>query len=187
VTTVDDILKEGITEVIVTTVSKDGVPNAAPMGIVRKGNMYFIRMYSDTATFRNVSDTGFLAANFISDPRVYVISAFQDLPPGYFRFEENRVPPRLKDAAGWIIFKCQVKDVVSLEPVSVKVARCTLPAFNRAFAAVIEATIVGTRLRFYRGSEGIDKIRECEALVRKCGSPEDIEAIKKLKQILEIF
>ena len=186
-TAVEDILKDGITEAIVTTVSKDGVPNAAPMGIVRKGDTYFIRMYSETTTFRNISDTGYLSANFISDPRIYVISAFQELTPEYFQFEQNMVSPRLKDAAGWAYFKCQVKDVVSLEPVSVKIAKCSLPVFSRAFAAVIEATIVGTRLRFYKGNEGVNKIHECEAIVRKCGGPADIEAIRKLKQILDII
>jgi uncharacterized protein len=184
---VDDIIKEGITEAIVTTVSKSGIPNAAPMGIVRKGGKYLIRMYTDTATFRNVSDTGYLVANFIADPRVYVISAFQDLPPEYFQFEEGMVPPRLREAAGWAYFKCQVKDVVNMEPVSVKVAKCTLPVFNRAFGAVIEATIVGTRLRFYKGNAGINKIHEYEDIVKKCGSPADIEAMRKLKDILDII
>ncbi len=184
---IEDIIKEGISEVIVTTVSKSGVPNAAPMGIVRKDNAYVIRMYSDTTTFRNVSDTGFLVANFITDPRIYVISAFQDLSPEYFRFEDGMVPPRLKDAAGWAYFKCQVRDVVSLEPITAKTAKCTLPVFSRAFAAVIEATIVGTRLKFYKNNEGIRKIHEHEAVVKKCGGPADIEAIKKLKEILNIF
>jgi hypothetical protein len=184
---VDDIIKEGITEAIVTTVSKSGVPNAAPMGIVRKGERFIIRMYTDTTTFRNVSDTGYLVANFIADSRIYVISAFKDLAPEYFQFEEGMVPPRLKDAAGWAYFRCQVKDVVILEPVSAKIARCSMPVFNRAFAAVVEATIVGTRLRFYKGDEGVKKIHEYETVVKKCGSPADIEAMKKLKEILDIF
>ena len=186
-TTVDDIIKEGITEAIVTTVSKSGVPNAAPMGIVRRGGRYFIRMYKDTATFRNSVDMGYLAANFTADARLYVISAFRDLPPEFFQFEEGMVPPRLKEAAGWAYFKCQADDVVSLEPINVKVAKCSQPVFNRAFAAVIEATIVGTRLRFYKGDEGIKKIHEYEAVVKKCGSPSDIEAMKILKGILNVF
>jgi hypothetical protein len=186
-TSVDDIIKEGITEAIVTTVSKSGVPNAAPMGIVRRGSRYFIRMYTDTVTFRNCVDTGYLVANFTADARIYVISAFRDLPPEFFQFEEGMVPPRLKEAAGWAYFKCQANDVVSLEPVNVKVARCSQPVFNRAFAAVVEAAIVGTRLRFYKGDEGIKKIHEYEAVVKKCGSPTDIEAMKILKETLNIF
>jgi hypothetical protein len=186
-TTVDDIIKDGITEAIVTTVSKSGVPNAAPMGIVRHGSRYFIRMYTDTVTFRNSSDTGYLVVNFTSDARIYVTSAFRDLSPVYFQFEEGMVPPRLKEAAGWAYFKCKANDVVHLEPIYAKVAKCTLPVFNRAFAAVVEATIVGTRLRFYKGDEGIKKIHEYEAVVKKCGSPTDIEAMKILKEILSIF
>jgi hypothetical protein len=184
---VDDIIKEGITEAIVTTVSKSGVPNAAPMGIVRKDGRYFIRMFKDTTTFRNATDIGYLAANFTADARIYVISAFKDLPPEYFQFEKGMVPPRLKEAAGWAYFRCRADDVVSLEPISAKIAKCTLPTFNRAFAVVIEATIVGTRLRFYKGDEGIKKIREHEVLVKKCGSPADVEAMKILKDILKIF
>jgi hypothetical protein len=186
-TTVDDIIKEGITEAVVTTMSKSGVPNAAPMGIVRSGSRYFIRMYADTVTFRNSVDTGYLVANFISDARIYVISAFKDLPPEFFQFEEGMVPPRLKEAAGWAYFKSKADDVVHLEPVHAKIAKCTQPVFNRAFAAVIEATIVGTRLRFYKGGEGIKKIHEYESIVKKCGSPADIEAMKILKEILNIF
>ena len=68
--TADEIFKDGSTEVIVTTVSKAGIPNAAPMGIVRKEGRYLIRMYTDTTTFKNVSDTGYLVANFTSDSRL---------------------------------------------------------------------------------------------------------------------
>jgi hypothetical protein len=185
--TVDDIIKEGITEAIVTTVSRDGVPNAAPMGIVRRDGKYFIRMFKDTTTFRNAADTGYLVANFTADARIYAISAFKDLSPDYFKFEEGMVPPRLKEAAGWAYFKCRPDDVVALEPLGAKAVKCMQPAFNRAFAAVIQATIVGTRLRLYKGDEGIKRIREYEVIVKKCGSPADIEAINILKEILNIF
>jgi uncharacterized protein len=184
---VDAIIKEGITEVVATTISKSGIPNAAPMGIVRKGDRYSIRMFSDTATFRNVSDTGYLVANFTGDARLYAISAFRDLSPEDFQFEEGMLPPRLKEAAGWAYFRCQVKDVVHLTPVIAKIARCTVPVYNRGFSAVVEATIVGTRLRFYKGDEGIKKIREYDEIVKKCGSPTDIEAMKKLKEILNVL
>ncbi len=181
---VDDIIKEGITEAIVTTVSKDGVPNAAPMGIVRQGSKYFIRMFPDTTTFRNVSDVGYLVANFIDDSRVYVLSAFRDLGPEYFQFEDGMVPPRLRDAAGWAYFRCKVEDAVILEAVSATIASCRAPTYSRGFGAVIEAAIVGTRLHFYKGDEGIKKIREYEAIVKKCGSPADMEAMRTLKDIL---
>lgn len=183
---IDDIFREGITEAIVTTASGAGIPNAAPMGIVRKDGRFFIRMFTDTATFKNVSDTGYLVANFTADPRIYATSAFEGLAPEAFRFEEGMVPPRLKDAAGWAYFKCQVTDVVALEPISLEIVRCTPPVFNRAFAAIVEAAIVGTRLRFYRGDEGRKKIEEYETIVKKCGGPEDIEAMRILKEILGI-
>lgn len=183
---VDDLITEGITEVVVTTISKDGVPNAAPMGIVRHGQQMLIRMFTDTRTFKNVSETGLLVANFTADPMAYVVSAFEDLPGEYFRFEKGMAPPMLKCAAGWILFKCNVTKVVELEPLNYKVERCSAPRFNRAFAAVIEATILGTRLRFYKGDEARKKMEEYETIVKKCGGPAELEAMKKLKAILKM-
>jgi len=184
---IDDIIRDGVTEVVVTTVSLNGVPNAAPMGIVRHGDRIFIRMYRDTTTFRNIAETGYMIANITTDASVFVISAFKELTPEYFQFEEGIIPPRLKEVSGYIFFKCQVDDVVLLEPVSYKVAKCSLPTFNRGFAAVLEATIVGTRLHLYKGDEGKKKIREFETVVKKCGSIRDIEAMKKLKEILGLI
>lgn len=156
------------------------------MGVVRRGSRYFIRVFSEATTFRNAEATGFLVANFIPDARVYVLSAFRDLPPEYFRFEEGMAPPRLRDACGWAFFRCHAGDVLGLEPVSATIAACLPPVFNRGFAAVLEAAIVGTRLHLYKGDEGLDKIREYEAVVRKCGSPADVEAMGMLKRILGI-
>ncbi len=155
--TADDIFKEGITEVIVTTVSKAGVPNAAPMGIVRQEGRYFIRMYSETTTFSNVSQTGYLAANLTADPMVYVVSAFRELTPEYFQFEEGMVAPSLKDAAGRAYFKCRVKDVVELEPVSVKVAVVYAACLQQRVRRSDRGHHRGHEATFLQGGRGQEK------------------------------
>lgn len=182
----DEIFKEGITEVIVTSMSASGVPNAAPMGVVRHGDRYFIRMFPNTTTLKNVEETGHLVANVTTDPMVYVISAFENLDAGYFVMEKDLAVPRIKGAAAWVYCKCTVSEYVALEPVSSAVIERTVPVFSRAFPAIIEATIVGTRLRFYKGNEGEKKIHEYESVVRKCGSPKELEAMKKLKETLNL-
>lgn len=182
----DEIFKEGITEVIVTSVSKSGEPNAAPMGVVRHGDRYFIRMFPNTTTLKNVEETGYLMANVTTDPLVYVISAFENLDSGYFVQENDLIVPRLNGAAAWVYCKCSVGEAVALEPIRSAVIERVVPCFSRAFPAVIEATIVGTRLRFYKGGEGEKKIHEYESIVRKCGSPKELEAMKKLKEILNL-
>src|SRR5512146_1981842 len=103
----DEILPQGITETIVTTLSKDGRPNAAPMGIVRQGDRLLIRMFPGSCTFTNVSETGHLVANIVTDPVVFVVSAFEDLDSSYFVLRGD-MPPVIRDAYAWVHFKADV-------------------------------------------------------------------------------
>jgi hypothetical protein len=181
---VGEIFKEGITEVIITSISRDGVPNAAPMGVVTHDGHYFIRMFPNTTTLKNVEETGHLVANVTTDPMLYVISAFDNLEAGYFSEEKDVSVPTIKNASAWVYCKCNVGEAVILEPIASKIIDLEVPRFSRAFPAIIEATIVGTRLRFYKGDVGEKKIHEYESIVRKCGGPRELEAIAKLKQLL---
>jgi hypothetical protein len=106
------------------------------------------------------------------------------LLPGYFSEEKDVAVPVIKNAAAWVYCKCSVGEAVRLEPVAAKVIERDVPRFSRAFPAIIEATIVGTRLRFYKGDTGEKKIHEYESIVRKCGGPRELEAIAKLKELL---
>jgi hypothetical protein len=181
---IDELFGEGITETIVTTISSDGIPNAAPMGVVRKDSRLFIRMFPGTRTLMNVKETGLITVNFVKDPEIFVISAFQDLGLSEFKLEEGFSVPHLKNAMAWVNFKCNAGAVVELEPLGIKIIERKVPAFSRAFASVIEATIVGTRLHLYKNNEGQKKILEYDAIVKKCGGPVEIAAMKKLKEIL---
>lgn len=178
----EEIFQEGITETIVTTLSGDGVPNAAPMGIVKRGESLFIRMYPGTHTFANVKETGHLVANIVTDPLIFVTTAFEDLERGFYVPQPN-LPPVIKDAYAWVYFKADIDGVVKLTQVRSEVVKTTVPRFSRGFASVIDATITGTRLHFL-GDEGRRRIHEDDVLVQKCGTPRDIEAMKKLKNIL---
>ena len=180
----DEIFPEGITETIVTTLSSDGIPNAAPMGIVKRGQNHHIAMYPGTRTYRNVEETGYLVANIITDPLIFVISAFEDLDPAYFKPNDNE-PPVIKDAAAWVQFKANIDGVVRLTPERSVIVKKTVPRFSRGFASVIDATITGTRLKLL-GDKGKQRIREDDIIVRKCGTQRDIEAMEKLKQILNL-
>jgi hypothetical protein len=179
---IDEILPEGITETIVTTLSADGRPNAAPMGVVRQGERLIIRMFPGSNTFRNVSETGNLVVNIVTDPVVFVVSAFEDLDSSYY-ITKGDMPPVIRDAYAWVHFKAEVDGTVRLTPLKSEILRCKVPSFSRGFAAVIDAAVTGTRLRFL-GDEGRKRIHEDAVLVEKCGTPRDIEAMGRLKQIL---
>jgi len=179
---VDEILPQGITETIATTLSPDGVPNAAPMGVVRQGERLFIRMFPGSQTFRNVSETGRLVACIVADPVVFVTSAFGDLEAGCF-VPQKDMPPLIKGSYAYVYFRAGVDGVVRLTPLKSEVLARKVPSYSRGFAAVIDAAVTGTRLHFL-GEDGKKRIREDAALAKKCGTPRDIEAMDKLLKIL---
>jgi hypothetical protein len=181
---VGEILLPGITETVATTLSADGKPNAAPMGIVRQDNSLFIRMFPGSQTFRNVSETGKLTINIIDDPVIFVLSAFGDLKNSYF-VPQPGMPPLIRGVYAWVYCEARVEGVVKLKPLNSEIVRRRVPCFSRGFAAVIDAAVTGTRLKFL-GEEGKKKIREDAVLVEKCGTPADKEAMRTLKEILGI-
>jgi hypothetical protein len=73
------LLKGGINEVIATTLF-----NAAPMGIhFREGNASMV-LFSGSNTAENIERDGWVVANFVQDPVLYVRTAFEDLPRNSF-------------------------------------------------------------------------------------------------------
>ena len=116
-------IHEGISEVIFTTISPDGIPNAAPMGLHRKGGRLFARIYN-SKTLENIMSKPVAAANIVDDPVLFVQSALSDAEPERFEYVEDF--PVLKDAMGWILFECKCKkgetiSVVELSPVKGKI------------------------------------------------------------------
>jgi hypothetical protein len=152
------------------------------MGLARQGDKLFIRMFPGSRTFANVAETGHLMANIVTDPLIFVVSAFEDLDDSYF-VPQGVMPPVIQDAYAWVYFKAEVDGTVRLTPVKSEILRCKVPSFSRGFAAVIDAAVAGTRLRFL-GDEGRKRIHEDAVLVEKCGTPRDIEAMERLKSIL---
>ena len=181
---IDEVLPPGITETIAVTLSADGVPNAAPMGVVRQAERLFIRMFPGSRTYRNVAETGRLVACIVADPVVFVASAFGDLEDDDF-VPQKDMPPLIKGSYAYVDCRAEMDGVVRLTPLKCEVLARKVPAYSRGFAAVIDAAVAGTRLRFL-GEEGKKRIREDAALARKCGTPRDIEAMNKLLKILDL-
>ena len=77
------LLGEGINEVIATTWG-----NAAPMGIIFRDGVYRMVLYRGSHTAMNIERWGWVVANIVHDPVLWVRTAFSDLPPSSFA-EEN--------------------------------------------------------------------------------------------------
>ena len=78
-------IHEGISEIILTTISPDGVPNAAPIGLHRKSGRLFARIYN-SKTLDNILSKPIAAANIVDDPVLFVQSALSNIEPERLKF-----------------------------------------------------------------------------------------------------
>ncbi|MCX9012959.1 MAG: DUF447 family protein [Candidatus Methanoperedens sp.] len=185
---IDDFgIHEGISEIILTTLSPDGIPNAAPMGLHRKGKRLFARIYN-SKTLDNILSKPAAAANITDDPVLFVQSALSDIEPERFEFVEGF--PILKDVPGWLIFDCACKrgeklSVVELSPVKGKIIEQKPKPVNRGFNAVIEAAIHATRYVSLKERKYLDCIEYYNTIVKKCGGAREKEAMRLLYELIE--
>ena len=186
-------IREGISETIVSTGIES--PNAAPIGIIVKGGKPFVRLFKGTHTWANVFKEKHLAANIVYDPLLFVRSTFFDLEPSEFYY----VPvcglrfPILKKASAWVVFECinikntdqaLVADLIPIEAGFNEANRKDLPAPNRGFNAVLEATVHATRYQLSGGEKYLEFIRHYETLASKCGGENEKKAMKLLYEVL---
>lgn len=177
------LLREGINEVIATT--RD---NAAPMGIICKGNRITLVVYRASHTAARIRETGWLVANFIFDPILYVKTAFEDLSPGSLVSEcvNGKIVQHLPDAEAWVVFDATVETetrhsiVVALSIVCEVIGQPLLHPVNRGFNSIIEATVHATRYMHSHDPALHTLIMHHMGLVKKCGGPRELEALDLL-------
>ena len=178
------IFEGKISEVIATT-ERDGVPNAAPLGIINE-NGYYVRIFK-SKTLENVKRTGKLAANITDNPVLFVSAALGDLEPRHFRRFWGL--PVLRAADVWVLFECRVLSEIQvfsefkLKPVALKIRRRSVRAVNRGRNAVFEAAVHATRLVLARGEEREELkklIDYYNRIVEKCGGAAEREAMRLL-------
>ncbi len=170
---------------IFTTISPEGIPNAAPIGLHRKGNRLFARIYS-SKTLENIISKPELAANIVDDPVLFVQASLSDVKPERFEFVEGF--PVLKNALGWLLFECRCKKgekvtVVELSPLRGKTITKKIQPVNRGFNAVIEASIHATRYVILK-EPNLDRIEYYNNIVKKCGGAREKEAMKLLYELI---
>jgi hypothetical protein len=179
-------IHEGISEVIFTTMSQGGLPNAAPIGLHRKNRRFFAKIYN-SRTLENILSKPLAAANIVDDPILFVQSALSDIEPEKFEIVDGF--PVLLQANAWILFDCHCKkgkktSVVELSPVNGKINIMKIKPVNRGFNAVIEATVHATRYVLLHEKKLLDQINYYNTIVKKCGSSRDKEAMRILSKML---
>jgi uncharacterized protein len=182
------LLREGINEIIATTKG-----NAAPIGIVVRNGKPGMVLFRGSHTSENVESGGWVVANFIFDPVLYVITAFDDLPPESFVEEKAGcyVVERLASCEAWAAFSVAIEKRTR----NVMVAGLTLQKevetgvflhpVNRGFNSVIEATVHGTRYKWSRKPELLFLIEHHAGIIGKCGGPKEKEALERLFEYID--
>ncbi len=181
---------DGISEIIVTTKSASGMPNAAPIGIITEINeegerKHFVKLYKGSQTLANVLETTMLAANVTDDAVIFVKTVFEHLSEVHFA--DFASMPVLTEANAWIVFKSVLieerSDYLHFQvlPRAVKINRKEVKAINRGLNAVIEAAILATRYDVTtdaREKKEMGKLMERYAeIVKKCGGRREKEAM----------
>jgi uncharacterized protein len=177
------LLRTGINEIIATT----GF-NAAPMGIIYRNGVARMVLFSGSHTAANVEKNGWLVANFVYNPVVYVKTAFEDLPHDVFSDEiiNGKKMERLNDADAWAAFTTTIDKktsealMVTLTLEKEIIEEVSLHPINRGFNSIIEATVHATRYKVNRDPELKEQIDYHAGIVRKCGGKQELEALDLL-------
>jgi len=177
------LLREGVNEVIATTFG-----NAAPMGIIVRDSEARMVVFRQTHTAGRIEEYGWVVANILFDPVLYVLTAFEDLPTlSFVDITVAGIPMQhLAGAEGYVAFRASVERrtterlMVRLEPLKEELITSEVHPVNRGFSSVIEATVHATRYLIYRDPELRVWINHHAAIVRKCGGPRELEALQLL-------
>lgn len=183
------LLRDGINEIIATTYR-----NAAPMGIICRHETARMVVYRGSHTAERIEADGWVVANFIYDPVLYVRTAFEDLPPDCFLDEEagGKAVQRLNGAEGWAAYgavidrKTDEALMVNLSLLREEIVAPVIHPINRGFNSIIEATVHATRV-IRTGDEKLQNlIRHHARLVQRCGGERELEALDLLMGYLGI-
>jgi hypothetical protein len=181
------LLKGGINEVIATTLF-----NAAPMGIHYREGIASMVLFSGSNTAENIERDGWVVANFIQNPILYVRTAFEDLPRTSFIEEtvSTKTITRLACADAWaaytatIVRRTSQSMIVRLNLEKEIIEEVDVHPVNRGFNNLIDATVHVTRFKENKDPELKKLIDYHIGIVRKCGGKRELEALELLKKYM---
>ena len=185
-------------ETIITTENMDGSLNAAPIGILCRGNnKVMCRIFKGSHTLENIISQKAFIANITQNPELFTWSLLDNLEAN--DFNENK---SIKGVDCY--FKCEVTSIKEAvkqsDPVKKKgeanvikadvtelIINKPTKAYNRAFSYVIECLanfsridVVDDKKRKYY----LDSFKEAYRVVKKVGSKKDKNAMDKIKSKL---
>jgi len=169
-----------ILETLVSTVDAAGHPNVAPMGITLADETIVLRPFRGAATWRNLEATGCGVLHFTDNVLLFARCALaSEVPPHRPAAVVRGIV--LDDAAHWREFAVDASDLAGERAtfrarVVATGRRRDLLLFNRAQHAVVEATILATRVHLTGAGPVMAEIARLRPLVDKTGGTREREA-----------
>ncbi|WP_435193812.1 DUF447 domain-containing protein [Natronomonas sp. EA1] len=177
----------GATESVVTTLGPNGKWNVAALGLF-EGDPVRARTWGRTRTWRNFSERGTGYVQFTRDPVDFVEAACS------IREEPD---PILESADAWV--RVSVEEAGSgsdgdtewtdwhLHPEEHEVRREVVPTTNRAYFAIVEATVAASRLGVagFDDAELRERIRYFESVVDSCAGARERDAWERFEALVD--
>lgn len=174
----------GVTESVVTTLGPNDRWNVAALGLFA-GDPVTARTWGRTRTWRNFRERGEGYVQFTRDPVDFVDAACsvrEEADPllasadAWARVEVDAIEEGTDDGTEFVEWE--------LRPLEVGIERRVVPTTNRAYYAVVEATVAASRLEApgYDEAELRSRLAYFEGVVERCGGDREREAFERLRE-----
>ncbi len=175
-----------ILECILTTTDRTGQVNIAPMGAVLQDEVVVFKPYRTTTTFQNLSAGGAAVLNITDDATVFAYSAL-----GNYTAE---LQPVAGGEGAYLAGACAYWELKVLG-VDASGERAVVPCrvlarrrlrdfvgYNRARNAILEATILATRVHLLPADGIAGELERLAVIVEKCGAPPEVAAMEFIRR-----
>ena len=168
-----------------TTINPDGSVNCGAMGVEWSAEEIVIKPFRGTRTLRNLRATGAAVVNLTDDMLLFSQAALADPHPPTHP-ATSVVGAVLDDACSWREVRVEAIEEGERARVETRVAgaghRRDFLGFNRASHAVLEASILASRVRWL-GDVG-EELERLQVLVDKTGGPREREAMEYVRSVV---
>ena len=175
-----------IIETVVTTINPDGSVNCGAMGVEWGEERIVIKPYAGTRTLRNLRATGAAVVNLTDDVLLFSQAALGDPHPPT-RPAASVEGVVLDDACSWREVRVDaIDDSADRARVSTVVvdrgAGREFLGLNRARHAVLEASILASRVHMFDAEDIRAELRRLQVLVDKTGGSREREAMEYVRR-----
>ncbi|HSI61284.1 MAG TPA: DUF447 domain-containing protein [Ideonella sp.] len=173
-------MNDVIFETVVTTVSTQGLPHVAPMGVRYRGGDVILMPFKPSATHDNIAATGHAVLNIVTDTRVFAgcvtgRKQWPTLPAGQaggvrlacaLSHVELQLAERSDDPQRPVLRMARVGEV----------QHAPFIGFNRAQSAVLEGAVLVSRLHMLPAAKVDTEMAYLQIAIDKTAGPEEREA-----------